>query len=90
MAALAPCARAAAALELDDGAACRAGSRARLGRFPAEKLFERKQALRVDELQQAQFEMKALLLLVAKIGVGAQHDLQEAREVFFAEALGNA
>ena len=34
--------------------------------------------------------METLLLLVAQVGMGAQHDLQEARQVFFAELLGDA
>ena len=47
--------------------------------FTAQQLFQRQQSLRVYQLQQSQFEMEALLLLVAEIVVRAQHDLQEAR-----------
>ena len=37
----------------------------------------------MDQLEQAQFEMEALLLAVIQIVEGAQHDLQIARQLFF-------
>src|ERR1700730_4204806 len=51
----------------------------------AEQLLDRQQSLRVRHLQQTEFEMEALLLLVSQFAVGAQHDLQMAREIFLAE-----
>ena len=50
----------------------------------------RKQLLRVGHFQQAEFEVEALLLLVSQFAVSAQHDLQVAREIFFAEQFGDA
>src|SRR5208337_5000925 len=46
--------------------------------------------LSVNQLQQAKLEVEALLLFVSQVGMGAQHDLQEACEIFFAETLGDA
>src|SRR5215469_6757197 len=43
----------------------------------------------MNELQQAQLEMEALFLLIAELGMRAQHNLQEACQVFFAEACGD-
>ena len=40
--------------------------------------------------QQSQFEVEALLLTVSEFSVGAQHDLQMPRQVFFAEQVGDA
>ena len=40
-------------------------------------------------LQQPEFQMKALLLLVSQLAVGAQHDLQMTRQIFFAEQSCN-
>src|SRR5581483_6209848 len=40
-------------------------------------------------LQQPEFEVKALLLLPAEFAVRAQHDLQKAGQVFFAELFGH-
>src|SRR5580698_11024782 len=34
--------------------------------------------------------MEALLLLVSQLAVSAEHDLEMAREIFFAEHFGNA
>jgi hypothetical protein len=60
-------------------------------RFNAtEELLEWQQPLRMSKLQQSQLKMKTLFLAVAKFGVGAQHDLQMPRQVFFAEQLGDA
>jgi hypothetical protein len=47
-------------------------------------------ALGVRHFEQAEFEMEALFLFVAELAVSAQHDLQVAREVFFAEQFGDA
>ena len=44
----------------------------------------------MSHFQQAQFQMEALLLLVPQLAVRAQHDLQMARQIFFAEQFGNA
>ena len=55
--------------------------------FAAQQLLQRKQPLCVNQLQQSQLEMETLLLLVTKIGMCTQHDLQEASQVFFAEAV---
>jgi hypothetical protein len=43
----------------------------------------------MNQFQQAKLKMEALLLLVAKIGVCAQHNLEEASQVFLAEAIGD-
>ena len=56
----------------------------------AQQLFERQQPLRVDQLEQAQFKMEALLLAVIQIVEGAQHDLQVARQIFFGEQQRSA
>ena len=56
----------------------------------AQRLFDGQQAAQVDELQQAEFEVEALLLAVAQLVEGAQHDLQEARQLLFAEERGGA
>ena len=52
-------------------------------RRAAQQLFDRQQALRVNQLQQAQLQMEALLLAVIQIVKGAQHNLQIARQLFF-------
>ena len=44
----------------------------------------------MGHFQQAEFQMEALLLPVAEFAVGAQHDLQMAGQVFFAEQVGDA
>ena len=44
----------------------------------------------MGHFQQAEFEVEALLLLVAEFAVGAQHDLQMAGEILFAEEGGDA
>ncbi len=36
-------------------------------------------------LEQAKFQVEALLLLVSQFAVRSEHDLQMAREIFFAE-----
>ncbi len=41
-------------------------------------------------LEQTKFQVKALLLLVTQFAVGAQHDLQMARQIFFAEQFRDA
>ena len=52
-----------------------------------ENLLDRQQPPQVNELQQPQLEVKALLLPVAQFVEGAQHDLQEAAKFLFAELL---
>ena len=47
-----------------------------------------KKAAQVDELKQAELEVEALLLAVAELVEGAEHDLQEAGEFFFGEEHG--
>ena len=54
----------------------------------AQQLFHGQESLGVGHLEQAEFEMETLFLFVAELAVGAQHDLQMAREVFFAEQFG--
>ena len=44
----------------------------------------------MNELDEAKFQMKALLLTVVQFVEGAEHDLQETREVFFGEQCGGA
>ena len=56
----------------------------------AESLFDGQQAAQVDELEQAELEVEALLLPVAQLVEGAQHDLQEAGQLLFAEEGGGA
>jgi hypothetical protein len=48
-------------------------------------LLDRQQALGVRHFEQPEFQVEALLLLVSQFAVGSQHDLQMAREIFFAE-----
>ena len=56
----------------------------------AQQLLDRKQPLRVRHFQQAEFEMETLFLLVAQLAMSAEHDLQVAREIFFAEQIRDA
>jgi len=60
------------------------------GNASAQQLFQWQQPLCVRHLDQAQLQMKPLLLLITKIAVRAQHDLQMPRQIFFAEELGDA
>jgi hypothetical protein len=39
----------------------------------------------MDQLEQSQFQVEALLLAIVKIVKGAQHDLQVAGQLFFGE-----
>jgi hypothetical protein len=48
-------------------------------------LLDRKQPLGVRHLEQAKFQVEALLLLVSQIAVCPEHDLQVTSEVFFAK-----
>ena len=41
-------------------------------------------------LQQTQFQVEALFVFVSQFAVSAQHDLQMARQVFFAEKFRDA
>ena len=43
----------------------------------------------MGHFEQAQLEMEALLLLVAKFAVRAEHDLQVTGEIFFTKPIGN-
>ena len=62
----------------------------RATRHAAQQFFQRQQALRVNQLQQAQLKMKALLLAIIQIVKGPQHDLQIAGELFFAKQQRSA
>ena len=42
----------------------------------------------MDELQQAEFEVETLLLAEAQVVEGAEHDGEEAGELFFGEEGG--
>jgi hypothetical protein len=53
-------------------------------------LFEREQALGVDQLEQAEFEVEALFLAVIEVVEGAEDDLQVAGDLFFGEEEGGA
>lgn len=50
--------------------------------------FERRQALRVDEFQKAEFEMQTLIGLAAQIVFGSHENIEEAREIFLGELRG--
>ncbi len=54
-------------------------------RNAAQQFFERQQPLRMHQLEQAQFQVKAVLLGLVQIIERAQHDLQIARDLLFAE-----
>ena len=56
----------------------------------AQQLFDGQKALRVDQLEQAQLEMEALLLAVVQVVEGAQDDLQIAGQLFLGEEQGGA
>jgi len=43
----------------------------------------------VDQLQQTQLKVEALLLAVAELVEGAEHDREEARELLFGEEGGS-
>ena len=51
-----------------------------------EDLFDRDEALSVNEFEEAEFEVKALLLAVAEVVEGAERDGEKAAELFFGEA----
>jgi hypothetical protein len=44
----------------------------------------------MHQLQQAELEVEALLLAIAQLVEGAQHHLQEAGQLLFAEERGGA
>ena len=44
----------------------------------------------MNQLDEAEFEMEALFLAVVQLVEGAEHDLQEAGEVFFRKENGGA
>jgi hypothetical protein len=50
-----------------------------------EEVFDREEALDVDQLQEAELEVEALFLSESQVVEGAEHDREEAREVFFGE-----
>ena len=56
----------------------------------AEGLFDGQEAAQMDELEQAELEVEALFLAIAQFVEGAQHDLEEAGELLFAEEGGGA
>ena len=56
----------------------------------AEGFFDGQEAAEVDEFEQAEFEVEALLLSVPQFVEGAEHGLQEAGELLFAEECGGA
>ena len=59
------------------------------GSYFAQQLLDGQQFLRVSHFQQAEFEVEALFLFVSQFAVSAKHDLQMAREIFFAEPFGD-
>ena len=56
----------------------------------AQQLFQRQQPLRMDQLEQAQFQMEALLLPVVQIVEGAQDDLQVSGQLLLGEEQSGA
>jgi hypothetical protein len=56
----------------------------------AEGLFDRQEAAEMDELEEAELEVEALLLPVTQLVEGAEHYLEEAGELLFAEEGGGA
>src|SRR5208283_1238573 len=56
----------------------------------AESLLDGQEAAQMDELEEAELEVEALLLAIAQLVEGAQHDLEEAAEFFLAEEGGGA
>ena len=50
-----------------------------------ESLFQRREALRVDQTQQAKLEVQARIRLAPEIVVGCQENIEKPREIFFAE-----
>jgi hypothetical protein len=54
-------------------------------RAATQQLFNRQQPLSMNQLEQAEFKMEALLLAVVQIVEGAQDDLQIAGDLFFSE-----
>ena len=55
-----------------------------------EEVFDGEEALEVDELEDAEFEVEARFLAEAEVVEGAEEDGEEARELFFSEECGRA
>ena len=55
---------------------------------PGEDFLKRREALRVDEFQQAKFEMQTRIGMSAQIVVGGEEDVEEARQILFSELRG--
>ena len=55
-----------------------------------EEVFDGEEALEVDELEDAEFEVEAGLLAESEVVEGAEEDGEEAREFFFSEERGGA
>src|SRR5260370_26131371 len=65
---------------------CRARENAWLNGFNAglaQDLFQRQESLSMHQLHHAELQMKALLLAVAYVVIGSQHDLQEPGQILF-------
>jgi len=54
----------------------------------ADGFFERHEPLRVDKPQKAELKMQSRIGLAAQVVVGGDEDIEEAREIFFAESSG--
>ena len=65
-----------------------ARSAARLSTQLRDHFFERREALRVHELQQSEFEVQARIGLAPQVVIGREQDIEKARQVFFAEFCG--
>ena len=53
-------------------------------------MLKRQQTLRMRQLQQTKLKMKSLLLAIPEFRVGAQHNLQMPRQVFFRKEICDA
>ena len=62
------------------GARARAGPRLTRHASSARYFFERREALRVHQLQQAELEMQARIGLAAQIVVGGEQNIEKARQ----------
>src|ERR1039458_819884 len=56
----------------------------------AQQLLNRQQPLGMNQLEQAQFEVEALLLAVVQVVESAQNDMQIACQLFLGEQLRGA
>ena len=73
---------------MDRGALEAPAARWRFAAQIRENFFERREALRVYEFEEAEFEMQARIGLAAQVVVGGEKDLEESREIFFRETSG--